>query len=189
METAYGGMFFDEKFPVYQTDLETRKESIYKDLKTSGIVLDSFGYSIIMGKYPVILESLKFLAPSFCNQTGTRLLVQFNRLTQGIEVPKRVSERKSDICIKRSYVLVDTLILKTPGDYKVESLPAPANLTSVFGNCEYQYSLKDNIVVYIRKMTFAKGEYSSSEYPAFIEFLKRMAFQDAAKMSLIKNGA
>jgi hypothetical protein len=102
------------------------------------------------------------------------------------EIPKKVSNRKSDVIIQREMCSTDTIKIDIPGDFTVESLPSEININSEFGRYNLICKAQNNQIICIRYQEIKKGRYSADKYINLIEFSKKIAAADNSKASLKK---
>jgi hypothetical protein len=184
-KTVYSGMFFDEKFAVLNATVDQKKKFVYENCGFSGIALDSYSLKQTGGMIPRIEAALQFSIARYAGLTVSHMLVQFNGFNLISELPKKVANRSTDVIIKRSYNVIDTIKIKIPDLFKIESLPSSTLIESLFGQCEYSYKQYNDTVTYIRKFSMLKGRYAPNQYIDLIEFLTDISLADNAKMSLV----
>lgn len=186
-DAVYNGVLYDDKLKYYIAGAEDRKRMIHDDVNIPGCILNKLDYEEIHERIPAIKEKLEFDLPKYATVSGSRILVSLIPVGRMREVPKKVTNRRSDVIIKRSAVSVDSVIIVVPEGYEPEIIPAEINAESDFGS----YSLKilvtpENKIICIRKFISRKGLYPSERYNDLIDFCKKVAVSDNLKMSLKK---
>jgi hypothetical protein len=187
LRTSHCGIFFDKKFELPFVDVEKQKKLIYDEINLAGMVLNSFQCAINPGFVPVLEESVRFYAPKYSSALGDRIFVQFKKMDNISGIPRRFKDRKSDVEIKRDYYSIDSVTIKFPESYAIESLPSNLVVTSDFGYCEYSFiSNGNNLVEYIRKVMIRSGISPPDKYPDLLDFYNKIISGDNLKMCLKK---
>ncbi|HEX2395451.1 MAG TPA: DUF3857 domain-containing transglutaminase family protein [Bacteroidales bacterium] len=187
-DAVYNGVLYDDKLKYYIAGTEDRKRMIHDDVNIPGCILNSFGYEETHDMIPAIKEKLEFELPMYATVSGSRILVSLLPVGRMRDVPKKVTNRKSEVIIKRSVVSVDSVTVVLPEGYEPEAIPSEIKAESDFGS----YSLKTmaapgNKVLCIRTFTSRKGIYSSERYNELVDFCKKVAVSDNMKISLKKS--
>jgi hypothetical protein len=187
LNTDYSGIYFDDRFTYLDMDAEHQKKMTYSNFIAAGLSLDFFEMKVISGKNPVISENIACSVSGYSTITGSRMLVQFNRLFAPPELPKRVAKRISPVFIQRDLVQNDTITVTIPGDYAIESLPGGLAVSSPFGYCRYSVTrLDDHLMQFTRHFVIKAGTYPPELYNQLRSFITAVAFNDGMKMSLKK---
>jgi hypothetical protein len=184
--SKYNGIYYESVISNYLAGTEDKKRMIMDDLDIPGVVLNKFNYEEIRGEVPSILEDLQIDVPRFATISGQRMIVTLIPVDRLREIPKKVSNRKSDVIIQREMCSTDTIKIDIPGDFTVESLPSEININSEFGRYNLICKAQNNQIICIRYQEIKKGRYSADKYINLIEFSKKIAAADNSKASLKK---
>ena len=76
-------------------------------------------------------------------------------------------------------------IYKIPDIYKIESLPEGKTINSVFGSYSFAVSVKENAIIYSRKLIINQGRFKASDYKNFYEFCLSVSKADNVKAMLL----
>ena len=127
------------------------------------------------------IEASKLLASS-----GSRLFLQPNVTNRNTFTPVKDANRETDIHINIGYHEYDTLAFKIPENFRLEAIFEPILIESAFGKYEAQI-IEDGSdrFRYVRHFYQRKGIFDKSDYPAFVNFYKRVARSDKKKIALI----
>ncbi len=104
--------------------------------------------------------------PYVFNQTGFEPLVE--------------SKRISDIIIKRSFILEDTISITVPDNISLKK-NVNYELNSEFGTYKISSFQHDNSIIFIRKVELIKGVYPPSKYEKFKTFINTILKKDNHK--------
>ncbi len=183
----YNGVLYDDKLGLYLAGTEDRKKMILDEINLPGAMLKKFEYLDIRKEVPAIHENLEIDVPRYATLAGTRMLVTLIPLDRQRDLPKKVSNRKSDVIIRRAMSVIDSVSIMIPDGYQVESVPQDIRIESKFGTYVLQPVVKEGKVVCVRTLEMKKGKHAPETYPELIEFYRKITMADNAKMSLKKS--
>ncbi len=186
LNTGNTGAFFDDAFVLVRVDVERQKKMTYSTFAFPGIMIDSFAYRLESGALPAIRESIHGFAPRYGTLAADRMLISFSRLFETEPVPRKVTDRKSDVCIRRDLVKTDTILFVLPPGFTLESLPEERVVECAYGICSYLYSLTDGALCCIRQFTLKKGNHAPETYPELLRYLGDVTAADNQKACLKK---
>jgi hypothetical protein len=186
VNARYNGVLYDDKYMFYLAGTEDKKKMILDEVDLPGAVLKKFDYRDIRAEVPAIAENLQFDVPRYSTLAGSRILVSVIPLDRLREVPKKVSNRKSDVIIRRSKIAIDTVTIMIPEGYQVEAVPVVIKAESKFGTYVLQSVAQDKKIICIRRLEIKKGQHPPSSYNELIDFYKKIAAGDNTKVGLKK---
>jgi hypothetical protein len=186
VNARYNGVLYDDKYMFYLAGTEDKKKMILDEVDLPGAVLKKFDYRDIRAEVPAIAENLQLDVPRYSTLAGSRILVSVIPLDRLREVPKKVSNRKSDVIIRRSKIAIDTVTIMIPEGYQVEAVPVVIKAESKFGTYVLQSVAQDKKIICIRRLEIKKGQHPPSSYNELIDFYKKIAAGDNTKVGLKK---
>lgn len=130
-------------------------------------------------------EIIEFEANDFVKPNQDKIIVPLNCINQFSFVPKKYKDRKIPFEIERGFCYEDESIITIPINFKVDALPSEQNLKNEFGSYEYKIELKNNELVYKRKILIKKGYYSPDQYETYRKFREQVAKSENSKVLLI----
>jgi hypothetical protein len=80
----------------------------------------------------------------------------------------------------------DTVTYQIPDGFRVEAMPAPAEIKTDFGHYRCNAVLKDRSIQLVRQLQIYKTNAMPARYNEFRDFLEKVAALDNAKCVLIK---
>ena len=101
-------------------------------------------------------------------------------------IPESLEDRKSDIQIRRSEIVTDSIIFYLPDQYKVENYTDPKEFKTDFGSYRYSVVHDENKVVFKRYFEIRKGYFPKERYDDLLNFYMNVHSADQAKAVLIK---
>src|SRR5690606_41345188 len=100
---------------------------------------------------------------------------------------REVRNRTNPVYISRGYIDVDELVYELPESYKINSRPENVKIEKPFGSFETQLKIKDNKIIFTRKILLQEGTYPPESYEELVNFYQKVHAADEAKAILVKN--
>ena len=166
-----------------------------KDWLRSGISLvqakvDGIRFKETKQKDPQLDISYTIESEQYGNRTGKRLFIPVNVFHKSFYNPSNQGERTQDIQINYGYLDTDSISIRIPEGYEIESLPKTADIESKFGKFHASVTLgEDKNIHIVHRLLFYHGDYPKDDYAGFSEFRKNVATQYGAKIILKKSEA
>ncbi|GAA4297932.1 DUF3857 domain-containing transglutaminase family protein [Aestuariibaculum suncheonense] len=181
------GIQYDDKYGV-KTLSERDLDVYYKD---------RWGYlnTISINKIEVendktdisLTEHISFYVPNYTKKAGDIMLLTVNALNRNSHIPDKYKERNYPIKVKRGFVDEDEVKITLPEGYLVEALPEKVSIENKFGSYQIEFVVKDEGVIYKRKLIMNDGEFPKEDYNDFRDFYIDISKYDNAKIALVKN--
>ena len=114
------------------------------------------------------------------------MFISLNIFDKIKEIPKEDAERKTDIYIKSSFIVSDSIIFILPDGYTPEHIPEKKYYKSEFGEYSSKSIADSNRITYLRQVKINKGLYPKTMYPEFTEFYRNVVNSDKSKLVLKK---
>ncbi|WP_082455331.1 DUF3857 domain-containing protein [Hymenobacter sp. AT01-02] len=142
------------------------------------------------GAVPVLTENLTLAVPALAPPNGKRVFITPNLLCRTSAPRATVGERRTDIWLSHAYTYTDTVRLHIPAGFRPEQLPAPVKLATPFGDYLSQVQvMPDGNILYIRRLLMPNTRFSRTDYPAYLDFRRRVSAADKAQVVLVKTEA
>ena len=147
-------------------------------LHPEGLTIDSVsdnfdGYAAAGRAFcPEKTISYSFSTRVYAHGDGTRLFVPMNPVAKGLSFQK--GERVNDIVIPEGYASVDTVMVRLPLGYAVESLPEPVELDTPWASFSSTASEADGCVTVVQTIRFKRFRSDKSRYPEFRDFARKV---------------
>jgi hypothetical protein len=167
-------------------DEPDRKKFIYKVIALPSYNLLSFAYKEVKDQVPIIKEDLSLSLSGYCTVLGNRLIFNPDLFTRFGSIPYKNGVRKSEIYIRRSTIVTDSVKFLLPDHYKIEKVPQKQSIASSFGDYTSEILTDSGSIIYVRSLSIKKGIYPVSSYKSFIEFCEGITLADENKVSLLK---
>ena len=186
INSVYKGLKYDDILPVYLADDADKKRMISDDLKFPGFQLISFNYKENREIIPSIEESLKINFENYLTNLNSNYLMPLNCTKKITNPPPNVRNRKTEVVIRHSYRDIDTIIYELPITLTVETVPAPVDIQTPFGEYSSIAELKGDVLTFVRNFRISESRYPAASYQEFIDFFDKIVVADNEKCVLVK---
>lgn len=161
-----------------QVQPDKQRESLLKRLDYKQVKIKQLNYSERKDIIPDIEEKVQYDVASIAQLTSSNtMILPFNQVALLSDL-KRVSNRKSDIEIRRDEVEIDSINYEIPKGAKVEKLPISGSFNSQFGSYKLEVSLTGNRILFIRKIEWNKSKFEPSKYSELVQYQKKVNEMD-----------
>ena len=192
LRTLRTGLEYDGVAGLPGLELSEQKKRISNRLALPNFTLNKVSFQSLAptAAVPGLTETLALTLPGLAPPSGKRVFLTPNLLSR-LPVPATsVGERQSDVLLDHAFTQLDTIQLHLPASFQPEQLPAPVQLKTPFGNYSSQLlTLPDGTLRYIRRLEMPRTRFSAPEYPAYLEFRRKVSAADKAQLVLVKTDA
>ena len=171
---------------VHNANAEEREKYLNQSLGLPTYKVEKIEYKETKKALPVIDELLKITSPSYATVTGRRLFINPNIFNKEDRLPVNLN-RHLDIVFRSSYIDIDSVFIKVPQGFGIESLPKDVVLKNKFGSYSISFKVFENTITMIRNRRQDEAVFSAADYVSLVEFFDTMAKADRSKMVLVKN--
>ncbi|QNE38380.1 DUF3857 domain-containing protein [Hymenobacter sp. NBH84] len=192
VRTAYTGLEQDRLSAMLDgLDPAQQKKYITESLTLNNFSITKFNLTANRQQaLPMVTEKLDLMLPTFASVSGKRLFLAPNLLSRLPAVTAPVGGRQSDVWLSHAYTYADTVRIHVPAGLQPENLPASVQLTTVFGTYSAQlHTLPDGTLQYVRQLQMLRTRFAKAEYPAYVEFRRKISAADKAQIVLLKTDA
>ena len=166
---------------------EEKKKYLNEAIDLPTYSVEKNEYKETKGFIPSVDEYLSIKAPNYASVSGKRMFITPNLFNRSSNKFIDDKPRKYDIQFFTAYIDLDTVNIKIPANYSVESIPKSILLKTAFGNFSINFIIKDNMIYFIRKEERNEGRFPKSEYGAILKYFNEIYKADNSKIVLIKN--
>lgn len=184
--SKYIGLCYDDMMPTYYADDADKLKKITQSIELPSFSLTKFSLVENRSKTPSLDEHLNLTFTNYIKKMGDIALLPLNYMNRLSSIPDKVRNRKTDMCIRRSYMENDTVTYQLPKGYQVTDLPQKTELVSKFGKYISQSTQKGSEITYTRRFELTKGTFPAQDYTDFRDFLEQIATADGVVASLKK---
>lgn len=190
VHTLYAGLQQESRNSVFHNgNKEEQKKWLMNHINLPSLDLQQF--ELLEGREtePTITEKLSLNVRNCATKTGSRLFIKPTLLSRGLELPA-TTERTTDFYLPGSvydFTDSDTVSYAIPANYKLETTLPSFQINSVFGTYESKTTLENNKLLCSRKVVMNGGRYNAKDFPAWIDFLKKVRKADRAQVVFVEN--
>lgn len=161
-------------------------ESLKKDIDLPDYDVTSFNYTEKKSEKPSIEEHLEVVANNYASVSGTRMFVMPNILDKINVKLKTEEQRKYDIDYTFAFTDMDTVSIKIPSGYSIESMPKDVTINNKFGNYEIHFKVEGENVSCTRTYRRSEGRFPATDYTDLVKFYESMYKADRSRIVFIK---
>jgi len=164
---------------------EEREKYLNNALNLATYKVEKNDYHEIKGKIPVIDEYLKIVSDNYAAVTGKRMFVLPDLFNRGRKLSTD-KPRQFDIEFRFSFKDADTIHIKIPEGYNVESMPKDVTISNKFGKYSISYKVSGNAIDLLRVNERNAGTYPASDYADLAKYFDDIYKADRSKIVLVK---
>lgn len=121
----------------------------------------------------------------FAQKAGKRLFVPLKPITPLVSIPPKNDNRLYPIQIQRAYTERDTVVLRFPEGFEVESAPELEEvIASSFGQYRRRITIEEGQVTFYREVNMQVAQLPAEAYEDYRNFYKEVAKADGAQLVL-----
>ncbi len=184
---TYTGLEQDDLFGIikhYTKDKQLERLKSVIDIPTYDI--SSFNYEEHKAVIPSIDETINLEADNYATVSGKRFFVQPNILSKNSLKLNATDVRKYDIVYNYAFSYLDTVNIKIPAGYAVESMPKNIGLSNKFGTYNIHFAFEAENITYTRSYIRTKGRFPPADYAELVKFYEDMFKADRSRIVFVK---
>lgn len=182
----YKGLTCDEISPIFYADDADKQKKITQSIDLPTFSLTNFSLTENRSKTPFFDENINISFTNYMRKMGNITLLPLNFMNKFSAIPEKVRNRKNEMCIRRSYLEIDTVTYILPNEYEVTELPSKIEITGKFGKYLANVTKVGKSITYFRKFELTKGAFPAAAYVEYREFLEQISTADEAVLNLSK---
>lgn len=180
----YVGVATEDRRFLMQEKPEKQREIVLRDIEYKQVKLNNLNYLEHKDIIPVIDERFSYDIAAIAQLTSSKtMIIPFNQVSVLSDL-KRVSNRKSDVIIRRDEIEIDTINYVIPQGIIVDKLPISGSFRSIFGSYKLDVSSVGNQISFIRTLTWDKCEHKPEKYIELMQYQKKVNEMDRQVMIL-----
>jgi len=171
LETIYSGLQLYEGFGICVQSIEDQRKNLYEDLNFIDFNIESHRYFYQKSENPFVRLNAVISCNRLATLSGHRMFIPVNPLSDEIDIPEKVENRKTSFIIDFPYMDIDSIEMLLPQNYAIESLPRNSKIESEFGTYELSVNISEGKIIIVSQMKMNSGVFVSSEYDRYRSFL------------------
>lgn len=168
-------------FPLAKTNEQI--DNLREDIKLPNVTMGAISIKENKSQLPSINIDYSWTTPSFGNKTGSRLFVPINPFRSSYNDLKK-NNRILDINISAGYRDIDSIIIKIPAGFEIESIPSSTTIKSKFGSFIANVKPTGESILIQQALLISSGEYKAALYPDFLAFIENINANYKSKIIL-----
>jgi Domain of Unknown Function with PDB structure (DUF3857)/Transglutaminase-like superfamily len=154
------------------------------DLPTYDI--QNFHYTQHKDVIPSIDEFVELTATNYAQVSGKRLFINPDILTRSNQKLLANENRKYDLQLDEEHLDIDTVDIKIPAGYKIESTFHDTKIESIFGKYSVSVKVSAGEIMYIRMQEYYSGSFPAKDYAELVRYYEQVYKADHTKVVLVK---
>ncbi|MES2428119.1 MAG: DUF3857 domain-containing protein [Bacteroidota bacterium] len=187
METIFKGLQYNNRETLMSLSQTEQIKELTKVYPINNMEIEKVKFDQQKSPEPITNEYLKFTGRDYASNSSNKLYFMVNPANRHNTVPREIRNRQTDVYINDGYTDVDDIIFTIPKGYHLEKIPLNIDLKQPFGNYIARLELKDDQLVYKRKMQLIDGTYNKDTYQDLVDFYQKVADADNYNVSLVKD--
>lgn len=186
LKSIYSNAQFEDSYNMlYMEPVEQRKKIISGTSIPAAEVI-SFKYDQPDKKSPVLIEEINLKSKQLFTQGGDKIFLTINQINRRENVPLKIENRKTYFSTSQNYSDEDEIVYHLPKGYTIDFIPKDIAITSEFGSYAAKFTVKDNVITYVRTQNMYDKKYPPEKYNECVDFYKKIYQADKLKAVLTK---
>jgi hypothetical protein len=148
--------------------------------------IDKSRYEEKKGTIPCVNEYLHVVSPNYASVSGKRIFINPNLVTRSNYRLPVDSVRHYDFVDKVAFTHIDSVTLKIPSGYQLESELADVTIEAKYGKYSSSVKVMDDKIVYYRRFEKSADRYPPADYQDLVKFYERLYKADHTRIVLVK---
>ena len=174
---------YEHYIPLLKMDEKDRHKTLQRMIR---VPQAEIGRMDVREDGATIIVDAEIKSQRYATTTGQRLFVPICPIHNGYTTPPALPNRQEDIYLEAGYLDKDEITLTIPEGYEIEAMPKDQIVEQPFG--KFSFTVKrDGCEIRIQNSLLMKsGTYDKSQYPQFIDFMKKISGIYSQKIVLKK---
>ncbi len=187
IRTSYTGLQQEDVQEMVESFTQKKLlENLKKKFELPTYDVTDFKYSGKKSTVPSTEEELNLSADHYASVTGKRMFITPNILSKTSNKLDSTGTRKFDILYDFAFRDTDTVHIKIPEGYTVESIPKNTTIKNQFGQYEINFKIEGNMITHNRFYERTAGRFSPQDYSELVKFYEAMFKADRSSFVLVK---
>lgn len=187
MTTIFGGTDYNEREEIINKTPQEQLKSMNSVYNINNLNINKLEFKQDKSILPTTTEIIGFSAREYASPNGDKYYFKINAANNTLSVPDEIRNRSTDIYINRGYTAEDELIYTLPTGYRMDKPAYHIGIDKPFGKFNVDVVIKDQQLIYNRKLVVNQGTYNKDTYPDFVSFYESVSRADGYTMTFVKN--
>ncbi|TDQ81779.1 uncharacterized protein DUF3857 [Sphingobacterium yanglingense] len=181
--TRFTGTQFDNHFENVSKVQRERQELLKRFYDIDNISFSNNAYSIEDQTEPTVIEKMDIFIKNYIAKNKDQLVFHPNIFNVAKAIPES-KNRINPLRINRGYTDIDSISYSMDEKIKDGFQPITKVINSPMGTYHLRISLKDDKLLYYRKLEVKEGTYQPESYVQFYNFMREVSESDRGKFTL-----
>ena len=186
VNARYSGLLYESVAGLKYLSPEKQKDQLTEKYPLPGVKIISFAFDAEEASIPTFTESVEMKIQSYASLNADRIFIPLTRLLDHVDKYIKDDHRTTNLILRNSYSITDSLYFILPKRFVIESKPTSCELKTVYGTFLSAVINVDSKVLFTRFFEREEGTFSPSSYNDFVEFNKKIVKQDNKNLVLVK---
>lgn len=186
IDTKYGNAQYEDQLGIMLSEPVDQRKSIMNSLSIPNMAITTLSFTQPDKRLPVINSSILLKSSQLMTKGGDKLFLTLNLLNRVDNTYAVIENRKTPFAVNYGYMDEDEVVYSLPTGYKVEFIPKDVTIDSEFGKYTATAVVKDNTLIYKRKIVISNKTYPAEKYNDYVAFRKQLYQADKQKSILAK---
>ena len=186
VETKFCGLQFNNRHFLINESKDEQRKWYLRTLSLNTPQINLLELIENSDSEPFITEKLNLYVQKSASVSGNRMFIKPNILNAFSNPLPKAESRKFQVELDFAYTDIDTVRIKLPNGYIIESFPEPILINSDFGNYSASTEIAANDLIYIRKIEMNAGVWPAQKFEEFRNFYGSIWKADQSKVVLVK---
>ena len=174
---------YEHYIPLLKMDEKDRHKTLQRMIR---VPQAEIGRMDVREDGATIIVDAEIKSQRYATTTGQRLFVPICPIHNGYTTPPALPNRQEDIYLEAGYLDKDEITLTIPEGYEIEAMPKDQIVELPFGTFSFTV-IREGCEIRIQNSLLMKsGTYDKSQYPQFIDFMKKISGIYSQKIVLKK---
>lgn len=174
---------YEHYIPLLKMDEKDRHKTLQRMIRVPQAEIGSMD---VREDGATITVDAEIKSQRYATTTGQRLFVPICPIHNGYSAPPALPNRQEDIYLGAGYWDKDEITLAIPEGYEIEAMPKDQTVEQPFGTFSFTVQRTDSEVRIQNSLLMKSGTYDKSQYPQFIDFMKKISSIYSQKIVLKK---
>lgn len=184
VKVLYSGYQYDSVEDNITKGYPEQEKELLSNISIPGVKISQLNYSAKKERIPSVLETYSVSSSLFATKSGNRMFITPNVFNKISVAPEKNETRKYPFEKKYDFFDSDSVIIKLPAGFQIETIPKQKTYDTEFGKYNATFSFSNNTLVYVREMTYTSGKWPKEKYGDFTAFYTNILNADRARLVL-----
>jgi len=183
LEIKYNGLQLTTGIGKFVESNVQQEKSLYQSFELNDFVISKHNYVYEKKRDASVVLTASLSCNRLATLSGDRLFVPVKILDSPWKIPEKIEHRTSPLLLQASYFDCDSVLIRFPEGYSIESLPGEYVSDSGFVSYHLQFVPGEKQLMIIRSVLVEERQFPPEKYDDFRQFL--IAVNKAEKQKLI----